>query len=93
MPTAQGAGSSVKTLAVEFRIHRTTVMNHLERAGVARRPNVRALTNDDVAQAAERYRAGASLSTVGKQFHVSADTLKRELLKVRVEIRPRRGWR
>jgi len=88
---AYRSGSSVKTLAAEIQIHRTTVMNHLERAGELRRPNVRAWTDEQVAQAAGLYQDGASLLTVGKQFNVSANTIQHELMKTGVVIRPRRG--
>ncbi len=46
-------GDSVRQLATRFRVHRSTVVNHLERADVARRPDVAKLWPTDIAEAAE----------------------------------------
>ena len=86
------AGASVRELAVEFGIARTTVLEHLERRGVPRRASTRKLTDADVQVAAHYYRTGESLETVGKRFGVNTSTIKREFRKAGVEIRKRRGW-
>jgi len=39
------AGSSVRELVKQWGVHRTTVISHLERAGVERRPNMRKMTD------------------------------------------------
>jgi Helix-turn-helix domain len=85
-------GGTVPELAVQFGIHRTTVLEHLKRAGVPRRPHVRKLSDQDVAVAAEHYRAGESLATVGRRFGVDAMTVAREFQRAGVETRARRGY-
>ncbi len=84
-------GETINDLAEEFRIHRTTVMEHLERGGVPRRRPVRSMTDITVRDAAERYAAGDSLLTVAKAFGVSERTIRREFNRAGVSVRPRRG--
>lgn len=74
-------GSSVMALASSFGVHRTTVMSHLERRGVPRRSPVRALTDDQVKEAAKYRSQGESLETVAARFGVSARTIGREFEK------------
>jgi len=87
-----GEGASIDGLARQCEVHRTTVITHLDRAGVARRRLVRKMTDDSVARAATRYGEGASLATVAQEFGVHARTLAREFRQSGVPIRPRRGW-
>jgi hypothetical protein len=49
------------------------------------------MTEHDISDAARRYRAGDSLATVGKTHDVHAATLRRQLVRAGVKIRPRRG--
>jgi hypothetical protein len=86
------AGSSIDSLAVQLGVHRTTVMDHLERRGVQRRRIERKLTDRTVREAAKRYGTGESLKVVAIQFDVDARTLAREFRRAGVRIRPRRGW-
>lgn len=86
------AGCSARQLAVEFGINRETVLEHLKRAGVARRPHVRKMTDEQVAQAARIYRDGLSLRNTAERFGVSERTLRTELGRAGEPIRPRRGW-
>ena len=86
------AGASIDPLAVHLGVHRTTVMDHLERRGIERRRVVRKMTDRTVRQAARRYGAGESLKVVAGQFEVDASTLAREFRRAGVPIRPRRGW-
>ena len=51
-------GDSVPRLVRQFSIHRTTVLIHLERHGVARRRSTRKLTDADVARGASLYLGG-----------------------------------
>jgi AraC-like DNA-binding protein len=85
------AGSSLDALAREYRVHRTTVIRHLDRLGVPRRRVVRKLTDEAVAWAAARYREGASLAVVSGEFGVHQRTLAREFRGADMSIRPRRG--
>ena len=86
-------GSSIDALARRYRVHRTTVINQLDQAGVARRRVVRKMTDKSVAVAAARYEQGASLAVVASEFGVHQRTLARELRRAGTSIRPRRGWR
>lgn len=85
------AGSSVRELVEQFGVHRTTVLDHLKRRDVGRRPAVRKLTDEQVQEAAEFYCAGNSLVATGKRFRVDAATIAREFKQAGVSMRPRRG--
>ncbi len=74
----------------KYGIHRTTVLLHLERNGVSRRPSTRKLTDDDVAMAAAAYAVGDSLATVGARLDVNASTVARAFRRAGLPIRPRR---
>lgn len=82
------AGSTIQTLAREFGLHRTTVMDHLERLGIARR-TPRKLTDPDVIDAAKRYASGSTLAEIADQLGVALSTLTRELRQASITIRPR----
>jgi len=84
-------GRSIDSLAREYRVNRTTIITHLDRAGIERRRAARQMTDDSVARAATRYGRGASLAVVAKEFDVHARTLAREFRQARVSIRPRHG--
>lgn len=86
-------GASIDRLAREHEVHRTTVVHHLDCAGVARRRVVRKVTDESVARASARYDQGASLAIVASEFGVHEGTLAREFRRAGVPIRPRRGWR
>jgi hypothetical protein len=83
------AGASVTALVAQFRVHRTTVLAHLERAGVQRRPHLRKLSETEVTQAARLYEAGTSLTAAAEQFGVHQRTMRAELARAGVVIRPR----
>lgn len=85
------AGSSVSELARRYAIHRTTVLLHLERHGVDRRPATRRLTGGDLKQAAAFYAAGESLATVAGRFGVNASTVARAFRSAGLPTRLRRG--
>lgn len=84
-------GTSVVALAEEYGIHRTTVMEILEREGIPRRPCTRRMTDDDVARAAVQYAAGQSLAVVGEAFGVSPKTVAREFARAGIATRPQPG--
>lgn len=72
-------------------MNRTTIITHLDRAGIERRRVVRKMTDNSVAMAATRYRDGIPLAIVAKEFDVHARTLAREFRQAGVAIRPRHG--
>ena len=86
-------GASIDGLARRLEVHGTTVIHHLDRAGIARRRVVRTMTDESVALAAARYQEGASLAIVASEFGVHQRTLARELRRAGASIRPRRGRR
>jgi hypothetical protein len=89
---AYAEGNSVLQLAAHFKIHRTTVLAHLERNGVPRRRMGSKLSDEDVDGAAVLYRDGLSLEAIGHRFLVAPDTVAKALRHVGVQLRPRRGW-
>ena len=78
----------IETLACEFGIHRTTVMAHLERRGVARR-TPRKLTDQLVKDAAHLYTRGETLAEMADRLDVAPSTLTRELRLAGIPIRHR----
>jgi hypothetical protein len=85
------AGESIDGLADELGLHRTTVINHLDRAGVARRRTARKMTDESVTCAAAPYQAGAPLAIVAERFGVHVRTLAKELRRAGTPLRPRPG--
>jgi uncharacterized protein YhbP (UPF0306 family) len=86
------AGRTLADLASVVGIHPRTVAAHLEIRGIQRRSVHRKLIDDDVNEAARRYRAGDSLAKVAYAFNVDQATIRRELHRIGVTIRLRRGW-
>ena len=83
------AGATIDVLAEKLELHRTTVMDHLERRGVPRR-SPRKLTDEMVAGAAHRYTSGETLAEIAANLRIAPSTLTRELQLAGVAIR-RRG--
>jgi hypothetical protein len=54
--------------------------------------NRRKMSEDDIGEAARRYREGDSLAQAARGFDVDAATVRRELHRAGVAIRPRHGW-
>ena len=86
-------GCTINQLAESYKIHRTTVMDHLKRRNVTTRVVKRRLSDANVAQAAELYAAGQSLATIAARFRVDAKTVHREFRKAEIPTRPRQGRR
>jgi DNA-binding CsgD family transcriptional regulator len=84
------AGASLDELAAEFGVHRTTVRNHLDRAGVERRSG---FAERHVDEARALYESGLSLARVGKRLGVSGDTIRLVFRAHGIEVRDRPGWR
>lgn len=73
------AGDTVAILVERYGVHRTTIMGHLERMGVPRRPNKRKLTDAQVVEIRRLYRLGLSYAELGRRFGVSGDVIKKEV--------------
>jgi len=85
---ARQAGTQIKDLASRFRVHKSTVIAHLERAGV---PGMRwpgkTLTPEQVQDAAWLYQSGLNLIEVGARFGVDRRQVSRALREKGVLLR------
>jgi len=62
----------MNTLAAEFKVHRQTVANYLQKLGISiRQPGLRA---DDLQSAIALYESGWSLSRIGETFGCNTST-------------------
>ena len=82
-------GSPVNVLAKEFEIHRSTVLDHLNRSTARRR--YPALDDDGVQTAEQLYRTGLSLRDVGLVLKVHASTVRSVLLRAGISLRDQHG--
>ena len=83
------AGAKIKDLAAQYRINRSTVLEHIRRARV--RKHYPALIPEEVDEAAQLYLSGQSLVSVGEQFGVNASTVRTALVRAGVEMRDCQG--
>ena len=82
---AYKAGTSIKDLADEFEIDRSTLMKHLKGMDIPRR--YPALDPAQSEEACRLYQSGLTSTEVGNLFRVSADTVLRTLRRSGVEVR------
>ena len=82
-------GTPVNMLADEFRIHRSTVPDHVNRSTARRR--YPALDDGGVQTAEQLYRTGLSLRDVGLVLKVHASTVRSVLLRAGVLLREQHG--
>lgn len=82
-------GLRVDELASQFQVNKSTVIGHLDRAGVARR--WRKLQPADVQEAKHLYASGLSLANVAGRFGVHASTVHSALRKATVQMRDIQG--
>ena len=82
-------GVLINDLAVQFQIHRSTVLDHVNRAGTRRR--YPALEPPEVEEAAQLYRAGQSLRVIGIHFGVHASTVGQYLVRSGIRLRDCQG--
>jgi DNA invertase Pin-like site-specific DNA recombinase len=86
---AYRAGVPINTLAAQFEIHRSTVLDHVTRTRTPRR--YPALNQRQLGQAVQLYRAGRSLRDIGISFGVHASTVGRYLTQAGVKLRDCQG--
>jgi transposase-like protein len=82
---AYQAGSSIRELAQQFKINRTTVLGHVDRLGLPHRYPV--LTTEEIEEAARLYRSGLSLTTLAKTLPASAESIRKALTRSGVVLR------
>jgi len=90
LTAAYGTGVGINDLAGRFKIHRSTVLEHLNRSETPRR--YPAMDPGQVEEAARLYRQGQSLRALGVHFGRHASTVRMALIKARVQLRDRNGW-
>lgn len=78
-------GAAVHELAAKFSVHRATISRHLALKRVETRPPT--LITAEVAQAADLYRIGWSLATIGERYRTTSSTVRRYLLAAGVKMR------
>jgi len=76
---AYEAGVAINELAAEFHVHRTTVLDHVNRAGTKRR--YRALRSQQLEEAAQLRGAGKSFRDIGRCLGVHASTVRQHLTR------------
>jgi IS30 family transposase len=84
---ARRAGATVRELADQFGIHRTTVTTHLQREGMPTRTG--GLGTDDVDEVVHLYQQGWSARKLAKRFGVSDHTIAAELKRSGIQVRTR----
>jgi DNA-binding CsgD family transcriptional regulator len=82
-------GMPAHDIAERLNVHRITVSNYLERAGVPKRP--KGLTDQQTDDAVLTYRVGDSFATIGRRLGFSPMTISLALRRRGVHIRPRPG--
>jgi len=85
------AGATIRHLAAEFGIHRTTVVGHLDRHGVPRHSELAVRESGTLEEAAGLYASGLSLADVADRFGIDAQTVANRFRRAGVAVRPRRG--
>jgi hypothetical protein len=83
------AGATLAQLSDRFRQHRSTIATELERRGVPRR--YRLVKGERLDLAIQSYQDGNSVVTIGKEFGVAGETVRKALIQAGVKLRPRRG--
>ena len=87
---AYGAGATLRDLARDFRIHRGTAAELLERSGNRRRG--KGPSDDQMSEAIRMYEHGHSTASIGQKFGFAADTIRNRLAKAGVQMRGPHDW-
>lgn len=82
-------GVPVGEICQRYGISRQQVSDLRNARGIPRRP--RGLTDEQKRQAEQHYLAGQSCATIGRQFGVHAETVRRYLHTTGIALRPRPG--
>lgn len=79
------AGDSMQQLARRWRLHRTTVAEHLRRAGVSVRR--RGIVDSQLDEAVRLYRAGWSCQRLAERYDRDDETIRQALRRVGITLR------
>ena len=82
-------GTPVREICQRYGISRQQVSDLRAARGIPCRP--RGLTDEQKRQAEQHYLAGQSCATIGRQFGVHAETVRRYLHTTGIALRPRPG--
>lgn len=82
-------GLAVIDLARKYNISKTTVIGHLNREAVIRRP--RSMNVEQIDEAQAMYAGGLSLAKIGRQLGFDSTTVLKELRKRSVRTRDTHG--
>lgn len=82
---AYTAGSTVRELAEQLGMHRTTVVAHLRRDGVPLRPH--GLSPNQLNDSIRLYQSGWSLRRIGARYGCNAETVRTSLRRLGVQLR------
>ena len=88
---AYRTGDLVRDIAVTFGVSRTTVIDHVTRAGLPLRSGDD-WTAEELGTAASLYAAGHSLAAVGQHLGVDKSTVANRFQRAGLPVRRRRGW-
>jgi lambda repressor-like predicted transcriptional regulator len=89
---AYQAGASIRELAADFGVHRTTVAAHLDLNRIRRLYALTAWADDTLREAAELYKTGSSLADVAARYGIDPKIVASRFKRAGVTVRPRRGW-
>ncbi len=84
---AYQAGSSMAALAMEYDARRSTISELLHRSGSPVRAE-RAISPDEIDEAVRLYAQGLSLVRVGERLGYTAETIRKQLKRCGVVLRP-----
>jgi hypothetical protein len=87
---AYKSGATLRDLARDFQIHRTTAAELLVRAGIARRG--KGPSDSDIQQAISLYIDGQSTAAIGRTLGFSAETIRHSLLAAGIPVRGPHEW-
>ena len=80
---------AIQEIAKVFKIHRATVSQHLDRAGVSKRQL--SMSEAQIDEAVQDYVAGKSLEKIGNRLGFDSTTVLKELRHRNVKMRDTHG--
>ena len=81
------SGTPTTQLMTTYQLSKTAVLKLLKDAGIVMRR--RPMTEEQVNEAVELYRSGRSLATLSSELELPRESLRRAIIEVGVQMRPR----